>query len=64
MRVVRFNKGYNKASTCITLFNDQLCEGDEVFSVLLIVPNVTTLEPGLCVLATVTIVGMYIYMYV
>ena len=57
VRVVRFDEGDSEVSTCITLFDDQLCEGDEVFSVLLSVPNVATLEPGLCVLATVTIIG-------
>ena len=53
-------------SSCITLYDDQLLEGDEVFSVLLNIPNVTTLEPGLYMLATVTIKGMYVYvcMYV
>ena len=57
VRVARFDEGDSEVSTCITLFDDQLCEGDEVFSVLLSVPNVPTLEPGLCVLATVTIIG-------
>ena len=64
VRVVRFNGGDSEISTCITLYDDQLHEGDEVFSVLLSVPSVTTLKPGLCVLATVTIVGMCVHMSV
>ena len=58
VRVVRFNEGDSESSTCITLSDDQLREGDEVFSVLLIVPNISTVEPGPQVLATVTILGM------
>ena len=59
VKVVRFDEGQSEVSTCITLYDDQLLEGDEVFSVLLSIPNVTTLEPGPHVLATITIVGMY-----
>ena len=58
VRVVRFNEGDSESSTCITLSDDQLREGDEVFSVLLIVPNISTVEPGPQVLATITILGM------
>ena len=64
VRVVRFDEGDSEVSTCITLFDDPVHEGDEVFSVLLSVPNVTTLEPGLCVLAIVTIVVVCSYMSV
>ena len=61
VRVVRFKKGDSEVSTCITLYDDQLREGDEVFSVLLSVPNVTTLEPGKDMLAKITIMGMCTY---
>ena len=61
MKEVRFAEGQSKVSTCITLYDDQLLEGDEVFSVLLSIPNVTTLTPGPYVIATVTIVGMYVF---
>ena len=58
MRIVRFNEGDSEVSTCITLYDDQLREGDEVFSVLLSVPNVTTLQPGPQVLAAINILGV------
>ena len=60
VKEVRFAEGQSEVSTCITLYDDQLLEGDEVFSVLLSIPNVTTLEPGPYLLATVTIVGMFL----
>ena len=59
VKVIRFAKGQHKVSTCITIYDDQLLE---VFSVLLSVPNVTTIVPGQYVLACVTIKGMYVHM--
>ena len=45
------------------MYDDQLHEGDEVLSVLLSVPNVTTLELGSYVLTTINILGMCAYIY-
>ena len=64
VKVVMFAEGQSKVSTCITLYDDELHEGDEVFSVLLSILNVTALEPGPHLLATVTIVGTYMCVYV
>ena len=60
VKKVRFNEGQSEVSSCITLYDDQLLEGDEVFSVLLNIPDVTKREPGLIILSTVTIRGMYV----
>ena len=59
INAVKFDEGQSEVSSCITLYDDQLLEGDEVFSVFLNIPNVTNLEPGPHMLATVTIRGMY-----
>ena len=60
IKAIKFDEGQSEVSSCITLYDDQLLEGDEVFSVFLNIPNVTNLEPGLHMLATVvTIRGMY-----
>ena len=60
MKTVKFDKGQSEVSSCITLYDDQLLEGDEVFSVFLNIPDVTKHEPGLLILSTVTIKGMHI----
>ena len=62
VKTVKFNEGESEVSSCITLYDDQLLEGDEVFSVLLNIPDVTKREPGLIILSTVTIKGMHIIM--
>jgi len=70
IKAVKFNEGESEVSSCITLYDDQLLEGDEVFSVLLNIPDVTKREPGVIILSTVTIEGMhllcvctYVWMY-
>ena len=62
VKTVKFEDGQSEVSSCITLYDDQLLEGDEVFGVLLNIPDVTKYEPGLYILSTVTIKGMYTIM--
>ena len=62
MKTVRFDEGQSEVLSCITLYDDQLIERDEVFSVLLNIPDVTKHEPGLYILSTVTIKGMHTIM--